>query len=241
MNAKTVIRFRYEHLRNEAHVSYHEAVTKLIEKFDPKFLEIVSVYSQYKTAYNDEVSVLDMVQKSEFTQEIEEQDEVRDDIFYGFKTAVKSALNHYSQDLRKAAKKVEIVLDSYGNIARKSFDQETAAIDDIIRELNDSRKVEIDQLGLQMWLVMLSKENDTFKRIMESRYSQSANRPTLRMRNTRQIVDSLFRGILNFIEAYTTLNGMQKHENFLKELNAVSERYKNLLAQAEGKRKASNN
>ena len=240
MNTKTVIRFRYEHLRNEAHVSYHEAVTKLIEKFDPKFLEIVSVYSQYKTAYNDEVSVLDMVQKSEFTQEIEEQDEVRDDIFYGFKTAVKSALNHYSQDLRKAAKKVEIVLDSYGNIARKSFDQETAAIDDIIRELNDSRKVEIDQLGLQMWLVMLSKENDTFKRIMESRYSQSANRPTLRMRNTRQIVDSLFRGILNFIEAYTTLNGMQKHENFLKELNAVSERYKNLLAQAEGKRKASN-
>ena len=233
-------RFSYRSLRNEAHVEYHGLVVKLIEKFKPDTLGIGKLYDNYKAKYGEEVSVLDMVQKNEYTQEIVEQDNVRDSIVYGFTTAVKSALNHYDSNMRAAARKVEMVLKSYGNIPNRSYDRETAAIDDLIRELGDSRKNEIHALNLQVWLEKMSQANFTFRELMNKRYSDTAQRPTLNMRETRQEVDQIFSQTLNFIEALVMVNGLSQYDTFIKELNAISTRYKNLLAQAEGKRKSNN-
>ncbi|MDR2474374.1 MAG: DUF6261 family protein [Bacteroidales bacterium] len=138
---------------------------------------------------------------------------------------------------RAAAQKIELVLEHYGNIAAKAFDQETAAIDDLLRELNDNHSADISALALGDWLARLDVENQTFKTLMANRYVEISQRPATRMKTARAEVDKAFRAMLNMIEALVMVNGNAAYSAFIDELNAVSERYKNQLAQAAGKRK----
>jgi len=240
MNTKEIIRINYTSLRNEAHIEYHDVVSKLMVKHDLSLLGIEEYYNPYIKVYELEVSILDIVRKSEFTPKIVEQDKVRDSVFRGFSNAVKSAVDHYNPDKRMVAEKIsQVVLKSYKNIAQKPFDQQTAAVDDIIRELNDNYLSDIKVLELEDWLVKLKSENEYFRSLMASRYEEMAQRPTLRMVDVRKDVDKLFRAILNYIEAIILSTKTEKYDELIKELNVVSERYKNLLAQSKGKKKTS--
>jgi polyhydroxyalkanoate synthesis regulator phasin len=230
------IRFQYTELRNEVHVEYNETADGIVVKHNPQTLGILPQHSAFKTSLNLEVGVLDIINKSGYTGEISAQDSVRDSIFRGFDDAVKSAENHFNADKRKAAERIRVVLDHYGNIAAKSFDQETAAIDDLERELNDNYAADIQLLGLTDWLTQLDAENQKFKTLMSERYAETAKRPSTRMKAARSETDKALRALLDMVEALAAVNGADAYLPFINELNAVSERYKNQLAQAAGRR-----
>ncbi|MDR2383039.1 MAG: DUF6261 family protein [Prevotellaceae bacterium] len=233
-----IIRVNYENLQNEVHVEYNETIEGIVAKFNPHMLGIAPQYDAYKTALVVEIDALDLIYKSEYTSEISAQDHVRDGIFRGLTDSVKSALNHFHADKRKAAEKVNIAFEHYGNIAAKTFDQETAAIDDLLRELNDNYAAEILLLSLSDWLMQLDFENRTFKQLMSERYAKNAQqRHATSMKPARSETDKALRSLLNMLEALVMVNGVANYEALINELNAVSERYKNQLAQAAGRRK----
>jgi len=234
-NKKNVVRFNYKNMSNEAYVTYHEVVGGIFVKFGAEKIKqtgIEKLFMEYNRAYANVVSVLDVIQKSAYTKEIEAQDRIRDRKCYALVTAVKLAII----DEIEGADKVEMVINYYGNIARRGYDKETAAIDDLIRELRDNWADEIKSLNLADRLKDLEVENAKFKELMDKRYVEIAQRSDINMRNARQLLDNIFRAILNFFEAMTILSEDPIHNEFAKELNAVSTRYKNILAQQKGKR-----
>ncbi len=115
-------------MTNETHVQYHSTVTTLFERYTPATLGIEAAYAPYQQSFKTEESLLDQVQASGITPEIMAQDTVRDDLYRGFSAAVKSYLKHFDAKKRTAAEKLAIILKSYGNIATKGFDRETAAL-----------------------------------------------------------------------------------------------------------------
>jgi hypothetical protein len=236
MNKRLIIHLSYENLRNEVHVEYNETVDSIVVKHNPHVLGISLQYNAFKTSLNAEIGVLDVINKSEYTGEISVQDHVRDSIFRGFDDAVKSAENHFNADKRKAAERIRVVLDHYGNIAAKAFDQETATIDDLERELHGNYSADMRLLALTDWLTQLNIENQKFKTLMSERYAETAKRPATRMKTARNDTDKALRAMLNMVEALVTVNGVEMYQSFVNELNAVSERYKNQLAQAAGRR-----
>jgi hypothetical protein len=56
------------------------------------------------------------------------------------------------------------------------------------------------------------------------------------MRNIRGEVDKVFRDILDLLEALVRVNGADTNKAFIDELNAVMERYRDILAQEAGRR-----
>jgi hypothetical protein len=235
-----IIRLSYESLRNEVHVEYNDTIDGIVIKHNPQTLGILPLYTPYKTAVDVETGALDVIRKSGYTGKISDQDQVRDDIFRGLVESVQSSCHHFNPDKRKAAGKIIVVLDHYGNIAAKAFDQETAAIDDLLRELNDNHAADVQLLSLTEWLVQLDAENQTFKRLMSERYVEVAQRPATRMKAARAETDKALRAMLHTVEALVTVNGVDAYQSFINELNAVSERYKNQLAQASGRRTKDN-
>jgi GTP1/Obg family GTP-binding protein len=222
-----IINLNYSHLRNEAHVELHDTVNDLFIKYPPPQLGIMPQYLVYKPLYDEELTALDVVRKSGYTDEVDEQDHVRDHVYRGFDDAVKSALNHFDATKREAAKRVKIVLDNYGNIAAKTLDQETAAIDDLLREYSSgSYPALIDTLTLNDWLKQLDIENRHFKDLMLARYDETAQRPTTHMKAARGAVDKAFRDMTKQLEALARVNGFEAYKAFFHELNAVLERYK---------------
>jgi hypothetical protein len=201
-------------------------------------LGIEPQYNTYKIACDDETLALDIIVKSELTAEIGRQDTVRDSIFRGFSDAVKSAVRHFDPAKRKAAAKVENVLDHYGNISARTLDDETAAIDDLIRELHTAANSPlVDLLGLTDWLTQLQTENDALKALMQERYAEVAGRPAVRMKSARKATDIAFRALLNMVDALVLVKGEADYTAFIADINAVSKRYRDILAQQAGARK----
>ena len=234
---KIIIRFEYPRLRNEVHVELHTNVNTLFVKYSPEGLGIETIYPVYKARYDEEVAALDVIFRSELTAEIVEKDHDRDRLFRGLTDSVKAFRNHFDPDKRHAAEKLEVILEHYGNIAAKSLDAETAAIEDLHRELiKQDNFVYVSALGLGEWLGQLVQTSRNLEALMMSRYDETAKRLDIRMRNARKEVDKVFRTILDLLEVQVRVNGAGANKAFLAELNAVMERYKDILAQEAGRR-----
>jgi hypothetical protein len=233
-----IVKFDYSHLRNETHVEYNVTLAAKIAAHSPETLGIQTLFDKYKSAFDTETGGLDIIRKSEYTAEINEQDIVRDNIFRGLSDAVKSATRHFDSAKKQAADRLEIVLKNYGNIAAKTLDSETAAIDDIVRELADNFSGDVELLALADWVNQLENENATFKTLMEQRYDESAAKPSVIMKPAREETDKTLRALLNQIDALALVNGEQAYLPLIKDINAISERYKNLLARKTTKKEA---
>ncbi|MDR0733599.1 MAG: DUF6261 family protein [Dysgonamonadaceae bacterium] len=233
-----IVRLDFVLLRNETHVELNENVTGVIEKYTPQTLGIVDLYAVYKPAYATEVSALDAIRKSGYTKEILDQDHRRDGIYRGFVDGVKSALHHFDPAKQAAAERIELVLEHYGNISRKNYDQGTAALDDLIRELsaNDYPAL-LSTLTLTDWLTQLTAENAAFKNLMTERYEEVAQRTPVNMKDARTATDKALHAIIYQIEGLALVNGEAQYHDFIAELNAIFKRYKDILAQERGRRK----
>lgn len=226
MENKLFIRFNYSNLVNEDHVDYHETLIGVFSEFNVNSLGIESFYVEYKKAFTDEVGLLDEIRASEYTEKMSEQDKVRDDIFHGLVNVIKGNTMHYLPDMRVHAKRLAFVLDGYGNIAKKTQSRETAAIDDLVRELRNTRSAELTALRLNDWVNALETENTKYKNLRNLRYTEKIEKPELTMSNARLIVDRLFRSILDYLEASILYFNGNVPQEFIKKINVVSEKYK---------------
>ena len=232
-----IVRFAYEHLRNETHVSYHEDFNAIVGKYDPETLGIAVPYAVYTPLFTDEKAALDQILKSQYTAQIDEFDRQRDSLIRGFTDTVTAALHHFDPDKRQAAQKLHDILDHYGNIAHKSLNDETAAIEDLHTELmKQDNYMAVAALGLGDWLGQLVQINRNLAALMLTRIDETAKRPDLHMRSIRKEVDRAFRSILDLLEALVRVNGEDTDKAFIAELNALSEKYKDNLAQEAGRR-----
>jgi hypothetical protein len=229
----------YSRMRNEQHVSYFEMADALFGKYPTGVPAITSLYETFRSRYATEVSLLDTIQNSSFTKKIEQADRERDEISGGLAAFVQSFERHFDPGLREAAGVIRRILKRYGNIARKTLDQETAAIDDLLRELRDGdAPTAVQLLGLDSWMEHLETANNQFKTLMLERNADIAQRSAMRMKDARRAVDAAFLPLIIQLEAVVRVNGREPFEALIDELNTHTLRHKNLLAQEAGARKA---
>lgn len=232
-----IIRFRYENLRNEAHVEFHTNTNSLIERFTAAALGIASPYAVYKPLFDEEVDALDQIRKSVLTPVVGEYEQKRDRLLRGFEEDVKAHLNHYDDTQREAARKIEVILEHYGSITDKPYVEETAAIEDLNRELTKPENyAQVSKLGLEGWLEQLVYASRKVEELMMQRNQEWAQRPDLHMRTIRRQVDKEFRVIIDLLESLVRVNGTDTNKDFIAELNRLMKYYKDMLAQEAGRR-----
>jgi hypothetical protein len=234
---KNFVRIDLSDLKNETHVQFNEGVDLVFVRHNPQGLGIHFLYEPYKRALNSEVEALDIITKSKYTVEIFDVDRFRDKTLRGFTDSVKGAMQHYEPSHSEAAGVLYNVFSHYGNIAKKTLDDETAAINDLVRELNLPENANaVALLGFQGWQSKLVEENNRFVELMERRYSETADKTPIRMKTARRETDKYYHAIISQLENQI-LGGMFVNEIFIRELNAHIERFKHILAQEIGERK----
>jgi hypothetical protein len=233
-----ITRLNFQHLKNELHAELHGTVAGLLAQFSPDALGVGQEYEIYRPLCDEEICLFDTMKKDGYTDEIEEQNNRREAVLRGFISAVKSAEIHFNKNKREAAERVLLVLDSYGNITDKSPDQETADIEALLDELYyddyDTIRTEID---LNDWLAQLDAENQEFKAMLFALNSETPERPTPNMKPVRAQVDKAFTDIVCRVETLSELNGVAGYEPFIIELNAVLDRYRNIIVRQKREKK----
>jgi hypothetical protein len=233
----TFTRVRYESLRSEGHVELNRLMIAQVEQFGATELGILALYGPYKALVADEEFVLDIVLKSKLTIKIKELDTERDRLYRGVTESVKADLHHYDPAKRAAAAGLQVVLKHYGDVTRRPLNEQTAAVYDVVRELNTPENLPlVTLLELPAWLAALEKVNTELETAMSDRFIEISKRPEQRVREIRKEVDKQLRAILDKIEAMGRTGSPFFNPAFNKEVNALMIYYKDLLAQEAGRR-----
>jgi hypothetical protein len=233
---KIIVRFNFHSLRNEVHVEFNSTMDALFVKYGPEALGIAALYAVFKALLEEEVAALDVILRSKITEVIDRLDRERDSYWRGLVDNVRSNLHHFDPGRREAAHQLTVIFDHYGNIADRSLDAETAAIEDLHRELiKQENFVHVAALGLGDWLGQLVQTSRNLDAQMKMRYEETGKRPDVHMRSLRTQVDTSLHDIFDREESLINVHGEADYRAFIAELNAVMERYKDLLAQEAGR------
>lgn len=230
-----ILSVKLRNLRNEEHFQFQTEFKGLVEKSTPETLDIVPAWAVYQPLYENEAEALDVIRKSSLTENIANADHYRDSVYSGLRDTVKGAANHFNAAKKEAAARVQVVLDHYGNINIKTYDEQTAAINDLIAELNATYTADVATLAIGDWVTELQTANNSFETLMQERYSQDAGKTQLKMKEVRTAVDDAYRTITERIDALVIVNGKENYAGFIKELNQRVEKFNKLLAQREGR------
>ena len=236
---KTINSISLVRLKNEVHAQFHEVVKSLMLEVGTEDTSYEFYYPPYKKALDNELEALLIITKSRKTVDIFDQDDDRDQIFRGFSDTVKGLTNHYDPTYRKAANVLWDLLQHFGNVAKKTFDAETAAINDLIREFQDPEvESAAETVRVRDWIEQLKHSNLKFHRLMMERYCEVTAKTTYRMKTARVETDKFYRAIVENVNHQVLLGEVTpKLQHFITELNGIVTRFKSKLAQEAGRKK----
>ena len=220
---------------NEEHFQFQTEFKGLVDKYTPETLNIDAAWTVYVPAYNKEDGTLNVIRKNPLTSDSSGADDWRDALGTGLFYTVKGAMYHYSAAKREAAKRVLVVIENYGNINRKSYDEQTAAINSMVKDLQTGYADDIATLGLEKWVTELASANKAFEELMQKRYEAEAEKPQYTMKTAREEVDEAYRTITERIGALIIVNGEEAYAGFVNELNERIERYNNAVSRRYGR------
>ena len=221
-------------LRNAEHLQFQTEFKTEVEKKTATALGIDTQFANYLLKYKEEDEALVYIRKSSQTDLLNEADSYRDRIFRGLCDTDRAALNHFKPEKAEAARKVNIVFDTYGNITVEAYDEETAKINSLIKELRDNHANDLDLLALNEWVDELENANNKFVEIKNERYTEESSKTSLRMKKVRTEIDALYKEIVNRINAQILLNGDTNYKDFVTALNQRIENVKLVLAKRRG-------
>ena len=230
-----IMKVKSEKLRNEEHFQFQTEFKDLVDSFTPVTLGIEAAFAAYLPLYANEAEALDVIRKSTVTDEIADADHLRDLIYRGLCDTVKGATKHFRPAKQEAAGRVQVAIDHFGNINTKPYDEQTAAINTLINDLETEYAADVATLNIQDWITELKANNEAFEALMDERYSDDAGKTQLKMKDVRKEIDEAYATITDRIDALGIVNGTETYVPFVKELNKRVEKFNNTLAIRKGR------
>jgi hypothetical protein len=231
INAITLIR-----LRNDANFQFHTEFKELAEKQKPEALKIKPQYEAYLPLYEKVDLALKKISKSAITEQIQEADKARDNIWKGLVETNTTALRHFSEEVQAAAKRLKIVFDTYGNIAKKTLNEQTSATYNILQDLESGKYApDVAKVGLVQWVVELKSLNTAFAELVRERVDEGSLKVDIVLRKARMQLDEAYYAIVERVNALVVVEGAEDYEPFIRKLNISIAKYNLLATQASRK------
>lgn len=222
--------------RNNEHLNFHQGVRKIITDITPVSLNVETQFGIYETQIEKEAEAIEPLRKSIITDELADADAIRDNTFRGITDAVLSATRHFTAGIRTAAIKIDTeVMKHYGNIAKRTYEEETTLITKFITDLQSKYDADCSLIGINPWLVELKKNNDYFNTLYFNRIDDESAKTQLRMKQSKMEVDVAFKVIIKRIEALIEINGEANYKDFVLKINELIDKYNIIQAQRKGR------
>ncbi|MCL2101233.1 MAG: DUF6261 family protein [Fibromonadales bacterium] len=212
-------------MRNDSHFQFHTEFKDLVAKSGAEALKIGQQFQSYIPLYDRVDIALKKINKSVLTEQIQEADKARDEIWEGIINMNAAALKHFSPETREAAKRLKIVFDTYGNIARKPLNEQTSATYNILQELEGKYTGDVAVVGIQQWVAELKARNNAFGDLVKERFDESALKTDIVLRDARRELDGVYRTIVERINALVIVEGAAAYEAFIRTLNVIVKKY----------------
>ena len=238
-----IVRIEFRRMRNEEHFYCMSDMDKLfMSAFVQRSLSQMDIidadYTIFKELLRKEDVAIERVAKNDLTDPIVDADTVRDNMHIGLRTFVSAYAYHSDAEKVEAARKLTIVLDHYGDIRRKSYNEESAAIHNIVQDINENYADEAELIGADEWVAGLEDANTRFGELMNQRYDDNASLEEIDLPQTRTDIDIVFGRLRDMVEATNLMSGGVTFADLINRMNERLMYYKNTLATRKGRAEA---
>ncbi len=217
---KKVAKLHLEILQNGAWVTYLTFIVKLIKGNETVKPSLAPLLGLLEKSLKDAEDSLEEMRGSQWSSQVNEADTQRDRLIGGLNNYVRSFLYDIDPEKQRAAENLKKVIDHYGEMAKAPQDQETALINDFLKELKDNHLEDTKTLDLSGRCEQLQAANARFVQVLDSRTVESGNKTSLRMIDIRRDGNRLIRMLYTQIELLHLTAPSAGLSSFTNELNA---------------------
>lgn len=226
---------KLSNLQNAEHLALMNDLHLLLT--EAKIEALNSLKTELKTGTDKADAGVLQVKKNEHTQELAILDDKRDAIYRGLVLRVQSEEYSLTEDVRKAAQKVALVVKTYGNFTAHNYQKETTEIQNFVADLkSEEYRSAAEMIGVTQWVNWLETANNAFHTLYTQRRDDYAGKTAYDMKNIRKELDETFRKIIQTIEALAILQPSEALNTLMAKINASITHWQNVLAVRSGKK-----
>jgi hypothetical protein len=225
--------------RNNEHFQFMTDVDELITTATPLELGIDGIYPPFKAALIAEDATMRTELGSIKSKAIEVLDTLRDKTWKAIFLRVESTLlSPFSPEV-DSAHVIKRIIDLYGDLRSMSYNEESAAISNLVNDLIlPANVVHTNLVGISMWVNELQMQNEQFKGIFNERNAEFAGRESGDVRAIRIQIDPLYEKLVERINATIVMEIAKPAAiKFVVQLNEKIKYYKTTLASRNGRSK----
>ena len=212
-------------LRNEIHFQFCTDFKNLVVKFNPMLLRIDSQFNLFSLYYEQASQCLKLILQHETAERLNSADQRREVAFRRLCDSLGTSLDHFQPSVVESANKLKLLLKWYNDLPKKSFDEETAAIGNLLDELRGKFALEVSTTGIAAWVDELDFHHRRFIYLMEECRKSSTGKTGLRIKNLRGEMDRLYLTMTERINALMLVENNSFYEQFICDLNSHIGRY----------------
>lgn len=229
--AKQIGSMSKTHLSNAAHMNMNTEIYDRILSVTVQALKLESLVPGYKTCIDRESECVNRITKSATTEQLVAKDQERDATFQFITSMTASYTVCPDGTLQVHAKKVNAVLRAYSGAYSKSFIEETALIDGLLRDMETPElKAAEKALNLDPFFSRLKTQNEEYKALDTSRTDEYSSRVKTDTSKARKATDQTLGLIIQRINALAVLEPTDAINSFIDTVNQIFRKYKDLIA-----------
>jgi hypothetical protein len=217
---KKIKTIHLNYLRNEAHYEYLVVFKNLLVRFPAIMsLLIAAVYEKFMALLQLEGKLVDAAKKSDYTQKIADADHRVDNDLIGLREAIVSATRHFDPAIADAAKSLYNRMKAFGSISQKSYEEETAAVNILLADLQGEYAQRVNIVGLNAWVTELAAAEAEFEQLLALRSEEAAGKPQERQKDVRREIDVVYHQLTERIDANAVIAEPGTYDEFIDLLN----------------------
>ncbi len=232
-------------LRNNEHFEFITRIVTLTTSAGAAALNIEPQLAALKAAVAKEDLLLVRVSQSILTKRINEADAARDELYMRLLQTVRTNEVHINEAVRISAERVMQLMKTYGEgkVARMPIDEESSAIYNLCKDLQEKYAEDVVTLALIQWIDELKRLNKIVQDLMIERMNASgAVHTDLVMKDVRAEVDAAYttlsdvlfaQGLIASLGTDATLTA--KYSELIIQWNEAITRAENILAARRGR------
>lgn len=213
-------------MNNGAHFLYvsnvlarAQADTKVSEK-------AAAQVSALKTAVAQEDRDLKLSQKSLLTDDIAQADSDRDQLYSGYKQAVKGFLDLPVENLAQAAKVLNQHIIDYAIDPREQLDKETGMLVNFLADLEGKYAEQVSALSLTPFVTALKEANERVRAFTADRTEERMTQTVGALKASRKASDEAYRALVKWVNALALIEGETEYADFIDYVNTEITHYK---------------
>jgi hypothetical protein len=210
---------RFSRLRAEAHYQFLLVFINLVDTFHAVRDLVAILINEFREALSREEAAIDFERKSPVTKRLGEADRRIDKAVIGMKSIVNANLYSSNPAAVDAAQVLDDRFHSFGNIGQRPYEEESTAVQILVRELRQKYVQEVAVLGLETWVNDLDAAEQLFTQLFVERNAELAYRPRESLREIRRETGNIYFKMIALVEADAIARGNVNSSDFILQLN----------------------